>query len=97
MELEFYESVKSRVIILVKYLDQYLDKESIDYANYYISHDEIEIAFESLCLSFVDTGYDIEKFIYDELIDISVILKIDKEAVLNDNTWDYIQKIQIKN
>src|SRR5690554_2191633 len=54
--------------------------------NYYIDHDEFEIALEGLCLDLMDSSKTTDRDIV-ECVDLGRILGLDKASVLNVDLW----------
>ena len=81
------ESVYSDLSIMVSLCSEYISKEGKEIIIHYLTHDEVEIAFEAFFLELIEAKKIPPSLDINKWYDIGRQLHIDKESVLDADFW----------
>lgn len=80
------ESILDFIEYTLKKVQEYLDEESIEAVSHYLSHNELEMAFEGLFLEIMSLDTPLE-FNWDQCRQIGEKLNLHEETVFDFEFW----------
>ena len=83
--------IKEFIQMILKTVQLNLDKETVDSVNYYINHDEYEMAFEGLFLEIMKTE-QVPKIDLIECKEVGELLKLNEESVFDFEFWEKFEE-----
>lgn len=89
LEYQQYEGELIQILDEVKTL---LPKDAIDHVEFYIQHGELEMAYESLCLSLIELKRVFPSETRLALRSLGLSLELDKESVYMPEFWLYAEE-----
>lgn len=90
VKMDRYESLELRVCKIFGEFSELLSEDARNNVEHYIDVAEIEMAYESLVLSLIDEKIVVSDILRKELLEIGVLLGLDKDSVFRADFWELV-------